>query len=260
MFYVFGIIQGDPKSFSFDQFLQNTDHGAIHTYNVYKKASIIADFYQAKTGQQIDRSLLYIMSVMHDSGRFRYSLPNLSDTPTQVSAKEKKRNKAEKDHARYGLAQINLAKQKLQEVGIEVSVQDYEKIRDYILNHDFFTTRLDGDGYTEPSSIEGQIVRLADRISVPVTQEIDRYWATGKRLGTPYFIEEIDLKDRLDFAFPKIGSYIKAGKFDEFTFFLSLLSQSEHDFQDPILASMYQDWATSKRAGVERILSIAKEE
>ena len=206
--HVFRIDAGDIKSFPFDQFVENADHGAVHAYNVYKRACATADTYQAKTGQKIDRQLLYIMSAMHDSGRFRYSFPNPSDTPAQVTAKEKKRAKAEREHARYGLAQINLAKQKLQAAGVQIPPEDYEKIKDYILNHDFFNTRLDGDAYSEPQSIEGQIVRLSDRTSVPVTEEIDRYRETGKRLKTPYFVDGIDLKDRLDFSFPKIKEYI----------------------------------------------------
>ncbi len=257
---VFGIAPGTSKSFAFQHYLDNEDHGVEHSYNVYKKASGIADLYESKTGISIDRQLLYIMSAMHDSGRFRYSFPNSSDTPAQVTAKEKKRAKAEREHARYGLAQINLAKQKLQAAGIQISPEDYEKIKDYILNHDFFNTRLDGDAYSEPQSIEGQIVRLSDRTSVPVTEEIDRYRETGKRLGTPYFVDGIDLKDRLDFSFPKVKQYIMAWKFDEFTFFLALLSQSASDFSDPVLAGIYQDWAKSKQAGVSKILSIAKEE
>lgn len=48
--------------------------------------------------------------------------------------------------------------------------------------------------------------------------------------------------------------------FDEFTFFLALLSQSASDFSDPLLAGIYQEWAKSKQTGVSKILSIAKEE
>lgn len=255
LFHVFGIDSGDPKAFPFDQFVQNTDHGAEHVYNVYKRACATADIYEKQTGQKIDRQLLYIMSTMHDSGRFRYSVPNSEDTLAQETAKGEKRAKAENHHARYGIAQIKLAKQKLQEAGVQIPPEDYEKIKDYILNHDFFNTRLDGDAYSEPQSIEGQIVRLSDRTSVPVTEEIDRYRETGKRRGTQYFIEDIPLKDRIDFTFSNMS-----WKFDEFTFFLALLSQSASDFSDPVLAGIYQDWAKNKKAGVERILSIAKEE
>ena len=258
--HVFELNFGDSKTFPFNKFVENTDHGAVHAYNVYKRACTTADTYELQTEQKIDRSLLYIMSTMHDSGRFRYSIPSAEDTPTKTKAKENKRNKAEKEHARYGLAQIKLAKQKLEKAGISYPDEEFKKIENYILNHDFFNTRLDGDAYSEPQSIEGQIVRLSDRTSVPVTEEIDRYRETGKRLGTPYFVENIDLKDRLDFSFPKVKQYIMSWKFDEFTFFLALLSQSASDFSDPLLAGIYQEWAKSKQAGVEKILSIAKEE
>jgi hypothetical protein len=67
--------------------------------------------------------------------------------------------------------------------------------------------RLDPN-YTEPSSVEGQIVRLSDRISTDPIPEIERYWETGKRLNTPYFKNTISFQDRIDFNFTKIGSYI----------------------------------------------------
>ncbi|HBB03484.1 TPA: hypothetical protein DCZ39_01075 [Patescibacteria group bacterium] len=69
------------------------------------------------------------------------------------------------------------------------------------MNHDFFNERLDGDTYHEPMSIEGQITRLADRISVPIDQEITRYRETGKRLGTKYFNKDITWQERVDFSF-----------------------------------------------------------
>ena len=202
--HVFSIKEGDVKAMPFEAFAQNLDHGAVHSYNVYVRALKAADAYEQQTGKSVDRALLYAMSVMHDSGRFRYSLTNPDDTEAQTQAKEAKRNKAEKEHARYGLAQLKLAKKALHEQGIVLSDEAFHKLENYILNHDFFNPRLDGSAYSEPTSLEGQIVRLADRTSVPVTEEIDRYWETGKRLQTPYFVDSISLQERFDFSFPKI--------------------------------------------------------
>jgi len=55
---------------------------------------------------------------------------------------------------------------------------DYSEIADYVFNHDFMNARLEDSKYSEPTSIEGQIVRLADRISTDVETEIQRYWDT----------------------------------------------------------------------------------
>ncbi|MEI6774715.1 MAG: hypothetical protein WCL18_08280 [bacterium] len=62
---------------------------------------------EKETDLSVDKDLLYIMSGMHDSGRFR--LPMFKDNETtRNTAKEKKRKKAESEHARYGVAQVKL--------------------------------------------------------------------------------------------------------------------------------------------------------
>lgn len=241
-------------------FLENSDHGAEHTANVFKKSLEIAEIVEKETDLNIDTTLLYIMSGMHDSGRFRLPIHKEDDTPKQQEAKEQKRKKAEREHARYGVAQIKLWIKKLKEKNITLSAEDQQKIEDYILNHDFFNTRLDGEKYHEPKSIEGQITRLSDRISVPIDEEISRYWETGKRLGTKYFNKDITRQERVDFSFANMGTYIKSGKFDEFTFFLSLLSQKNSDFSHPALAEIYQQRATTKQQGIDCILQLAKDE
>ncbi|MEI6673217.1 MAG: hypothetical protein WCL02_08125 [bacterium] len=88
--------------------MENTDHGAEHTANVFKKALEIAKIVEKETDLCIDTTLLYIMSGMHDSGRFRLPIHKQGDTPKQQEAKEQKRKKAEREHARYGVAQIKL--------------------------------------------------------------------------------------------------------------------------------------------------------
>ncbi len=248
------------KQIPLEWFLENTDHGAEHTYNVYKKTLKIAQSVEQETGVSVDKTLLYIMSSMHDSGRFRLPITKDTDTEKQQEAKQQKRKKAEREHARYGVAQIKLWVNKLKDKNIILSQDDQQKIEDYILNHDFFNARLDGENYHEPKSIEGQITRLSDRISVPIEDEIKRYWETGKRLGTTYFKKDITWKERADFNFANMGEYIKTGKFDEFTFFLSLLAQTESDFSHPVLANIYQQWATNKQKGIDCILQIAHDE
>lgn len=248
------------KYIPLEWFLENTDHGAQHTYNVFKKSLEIAELLTKETNIFADTSLLYIMSALHDSGRFRLPIHKESDSPAQKQAKDQKRKKAESEHASYGVAQVKLGIKQLKEKNIQLSHEEQEKIEDYIFNHDFFNERLDGDKYHEPVSIEGQITRLSDRISTPIEQEIERYWETGKRLGTPYFNKNISWQERTDFTFTNMETYIKSGKFDEFTFLLSLLSQKADDFSHPVLAEIYQKWAKSKQEGIVHMLNIASDE
>ncbi|HBB03485.1 TPA: hypothetical protein DCZ39_01080 [Patescibacteria group bacterium] len=88
--------------------MENTDHGAEHTYNVFKKSLEVADAVEQNTDIPVDKELLYIMSAMHDSGRFRLPIAKEGDTEKQQQAKEKKRKTAENKHARYGVAQVRL--------------------------------------------------------------------------------------------------------------------------------------------------------
>ncbi|MCX6825591.1 MAG: HD domain-containing protein [candidate division SR1 bacterium] len=244
----------------FEAFLENGDHGAEHTYNVFKKSLEIAEAVEKDSAVSIDKELLYMMSAMHDSGRFRLPIYKEGDTEKQQQAKENKRKKSEREHARYGVAQVKLGIKKLKEKNIMISDEDQKKIEDYVLNHDFFNERLEGDRYHEPVSLEGQIVRLADRISVPVGEEIKRYRETGKRLGTPYFKKNITWKERIDFSFVNMGEYIKNKTFDEFTFFLALLSQVPGDFSHPLLAEIYKQWGSNKDQAISCILQIAEDE
>lgn len=248
------------KYIPLEWFLENTDHGAEHTYNVFKKALEIAEIVEKENKISIDKTLVYIMSGMHDSGRFRLPMFKEDDTLKQQEAKQQKRKKAEREHARYGVAQVKLWIKKLKDKNIILSQEDQKKIEDYILNHDFFNARLDGQTYHEPMSIEWQITRLSDRISVPIKEEIKRYRETGKRLGTSYFKQDITWKERTDFNFAKMSEYIKSGKFDQFTFFLSMLSQTDSDFSNPVLAKIYQQWAINKQQGIDYILQIAQDE
>ncbi len=248
------------KKLSFNEFIENKDHWLTHTYNVFKKSLEIAEQVEQSTWIKVNTTLLYIMSGMHDSWRFRIPIIVENDTDKQIQAKQRKKKKAEQKHNIYGIAQIKLAIRKLKEKNIEINKSDEEKIIDYIYNHDFLNTRLDWENYKEPNSLEGQITRLSDRISTPIEQEIWRYRETGKRLQTPYFKSDISFEERIDFNFNNMGNYIKNGHFDEFTFFLALLSQDSKDFSNSILADIYKKWSSTKEKGIKKILDIAKKE
>lgn len=248
------------KLIPFDIFAENIDHGAKHVFNVYKKALSIAKEVERQLGIEVNKALLYIMSVYHDSGRFREPIISDQDTEKQIQAKQRKKIKSEREHARYGVAQIKLWISKLKDKGVEINEEDQKKIENYILNHDFFNTRLDWTKYQEPYSLEWQITRLADRISTPIEEEIERYRETWKRLNTTYFKKDISFQERIDFSFANMWIYIKTWKFDEFTFFLSLLSQSPSDFSNPVLHDIYAKRQSNKNKWIRKIFEIAKQE
>lgn len=257
---VFDIDQMSDKAYPLWQFLKNDDHGAEHVYNVYQKALDIADEVELKTNLKVRRDVLYVMIALHDSGRFHMCRPNESDSPAQIATKQKKEAIADSRHALYGQAQLRLALAKLAEKGIAIDPQIIEDINNYIYNHDYMTPMLNGDRYTEPSTIEGQIARLADRISTDAITEIERYRKTGKRRGTAFFNPKIDFEDRVNFRFSQAGSYIKAGKLDQFMFFATLLAVKASDFAHPVLQEIYQGRAPQKRAAAEHIFTMAEQE
>ncbi len=179
-------------------------------YNVFTKASEIADEVEEKTEANVDRNMLYTMIALHDSGRFHVQAPESGDTEKDTKRKEKKAKRADSKHELYGVAQMKFALAKLKKEGKEIDPEIEKKIAEYVYNHDYMTPQLNGDRFHEPSSIEGQIARLADRISTSAITEIERYWKTGKRMGTTFFKEEIPFSARESFRFSDIGKYIKA--------------------------------------------------
>jgi hypothetical protein len=105
---VYDIGSDSSKLIPFDIFSKNIDHGAKHVFNVYKKALEIAREVERQLGVEVNKTLLYIMSVYHDSARFREPIILDQDSDNQIQAKQKKKVKAERDHARHGVAQIKL--------------------------------------------------------------------------------------------------------------------------------------------------------
>ncbi len=240
---------------AFTSFKKNKDHGLLHTFNVWIKAKEIASHFD----EPVDQMSLYIMAICHDMGRFR--LPTVDKDHPDFQKQIIRQDRSERAHAMYGVAQIRRAWLTLskKEVLGQEWLERYNKIKHYIKNHDKMTWWLDPNDEL-PNSIEGQIVLLADRISTDASEEIERYWETGKRRKTTYFNPEISLQERIDFNFTKIGKYIQAGKLDQFMFFFAMLAISENDFEHQILKSIYKEWSARKYdQATETIYRLARE-
>lgn len=251
---------GLQQEYGIQQFLDNHDHGVEHVYNVYKKAHEIAGIVHEKTGKNIDENLLYIMIALHDSWRFHMEAPVAWESEKEQKRKQHKAKKADSKHEFYGTSLLRFFVRKLEKKWVQVDPAIVEKIREYVYNHDYMTPELNGDRFHEPSSLEWQIARLADRISTPAVPELERYRATWKRLWTPFYNPNITFEDRKNFTFGKMWQYIKAWKLDQFMFFSTLLAVKSKDFAHPVLQELYKEWIPQKKQAVERILSLAKEE
>jgi len=98
---IYNIDPDSSKLIPFDIFSKNIDHGAKHVFNVYKKALEIAKEVERQLGVKVNKTLLYIMSVYHDSARFREPVISDQDTDNQIQAKQKKKVESEREHASY---------------------------------------------------------------------------------------------------------------------------------------------------------------
>lgn len=247
----------DTKSeeLSLENFLNNTDHGLEHEYNVYQKAIQIAERYEKETEQPIRKHMIYPMAIVHDAMRSLQYEAN-----DRMKARKEKRN--DRNHERYGafLFEKIIQSWQAKNVFLNLSREEQQEIKEYLINHDYFSQQLNGGRFHEPKSLEGQIVRLADRISVPLEDEIQRYRDTGKRLNTPFFNQSMPREERENFSFDKMWLYFKNWWVDEVLFFTALLMITEKDFSNPLLGEIYKERAIDKDNAIDFILEIGKKE
>ena len=235
-------------------FENNSDHGIHHVYAVRKKSLYISDVIEKETEESVDRNLLYAMVLAHDSGRSHVYAPDDRITPDQVLRKEKNNDRK---HSLYGTAQVRFAVRLLRKKWINMDSVKLGDLQDYVYNHDYLNDHLSGGRYVEPSSLEWQIARLADRVSESVLWEVKRYRETGKRMGTPYFIADIPLSARKDFHFGRVKEYAAKWWLDQCMFFGALLSIKPQDFSHPILERLYKNWELDKKDAVDYIIQEA---
>lgn len=247
----------DSAWLSAQEFSTNKDHGMEHAYNVFKESLRIAHIIEAETWASVDYQLLYIMSLAHDAAR---SIVYPEDVETSTPNKSRREKRNDKKHEYFWWIIVRNRIARLRKHNVFVSPDDDAKLKDYLINHDFFSQQLNGKRFQEPYSLEGQIVRLADRISVPLTEEIDRYRETWKRLKTPFFFPETDINIRMNFSFDDFWAYNEAGIIDEVMFFTGMLMINGSDFSHPILSRLYDEWATQKNTAAAHILDIARTE
>lgn len=137
------------QELSLQNFLENTDHGLEHEYNVYQKAIQIAERYEQETGKKIRRHMIYPMAIVHDAMR---SLKYEDIDFTKV--RKEKRN--DRNHERYGAYLFDKMVQSLEkkDIILNLSKEEQEEIKEYLINHDYFSQQLNGGRFHEPQSLE----------------------------------------------------------------------------------------------------------
>lgn len=243
---------------SLEEFEGNKDHGMEHEFNVYKKSLEIADHIEKETWEKTDRQLLYIMVLAHDAARSIVYPDSQKSKAQEAKLRRQKRN--DRNHEKYWRLIVKKRLYHLKKQGYTISPEDEAKLEDYLVNHDFFSEQLNGWRFKEPGSLEGQIVRLADRISVPLKDEIDRYWETGKSRQTPFFFKDTDEDIRMNFSFDKMWTYSSQGIMDEVMFFTWMLMITWEDFSHPTLGRLYEERAIQKKDAAQYIMEIAEKE
>jgi len=230
-----------PKSFQGDfpniveRIIENNDHGLAHAATVWISAKQLTSLIEGGLGNfppSKINSLLEEACIFHDAGRFF--------VPREDHCRYKEmQEKAIKEHH---IAGVDLA----MNLGCKSFV-----VTNTIRCHDFFNKKITPH-VPSPRFLLGEVVRLADKISLPPSQEVDRYWETGKRLGTPFFLPDISLKERT-------SCYLFASR-DQLNYFLAMFLLSPQDFSHPVLQEAYRSWEKGKREAMERILTIAQKE
>ncbi|MFA5047962.1 MAG: hypothetical protein WC516_02900 [Patescibacteria group bacterium] len=226
-----------------DKYWNDQDHGHPHAVQVYTRALeimrqsplLLSCIHSCRTGcaQGIGpielEQIMVWSSQLHDLGRSAFGI-------------------SVKDHELFG-AEVATTLFNGVLLGSDALVQ----LRLALLRHDYMCLRVDGEGLPSifMSSPIAEIFRLADKTSCPVEGEIRRYYATGKKCGTPFFNPKIP--DEVRFSF---GGDRK--DWDEIMWIMFILSMSPEDFFFGETRDLYREWARQKSGAIQIILSIAQ--
>ncbi len=219
-------------------FMKNEDHGFSHSLAVFLRASEIA----ALTGCPVNMFVIATLSFLHDFARF--FVPDPSEKQAQSIEKETQRL-----HPQYG-----------QELVWQLDFSNFgsisEAIKDQIAKgiglHDIFHRRfLEKYPQLLLDCNQISIFRLADKTFLTPADEARRGIETGKRRGTPFFLPDLSLKERLE------ANLEKTYALDELTFLLIVLGISPEDFFVEPLMEIYRRWEKGKPEAIEVILQEA---
>lgn len=212
-----------------DRFIEDEEFGLKHSYAVWLRASELADKVEAHEGKPLNREAIELLAVFHDIGKFLQS--------------------------QHSLENISLAEGVFQEYAshkqLDQNVRD--DVGDGIRNSDFYNSRIEPKGKL-PRTLEGEIVRAADKMLENIVRKVDRYWYQyGVPRGMTFFDPNLTPEDRSHFSFQNFSG-------DQLNVILTIIALRPEDFSHLVIQQEYATWSrVAKEMVIERILSLAKE-
>lgn len=214
-----------------NDFVFSEHHGLLHALRVWRKAQEIIE----KIDELVRPDIIHIASALHDAGRV-YS--------------------EEKQFDNHHIISAEICWEYIKNYIPDMMQNDQADLIDSVLNHDFWTAEISKGRMTMPRSLEGKIVRAADKMSQNPAQEIKRYWACGKELGQALFKPETDLDFRLQWT----PNQHADPRTDQLCWFCMLFILRPEDFEHPVIRKIYTNWEKKKQEAVDEIIKIAEQE
>lgn len=211
------------------RFWRDQDFGFVHSYQVWQAAWTLARQIEKREQRSLDAEIIEQLAIFHDIGKFFQEL--------------------------HSLENISLAETVYQEYAAAGGVREEVRaaVLDGIRGSDFYNIRLDPSGHP-PRTLEGEIVRAADKMQDNLVAKVDRYYDYGVcKRGAPFFLPTVTLEQRSQFSFENFLG-------DQLNVILSLLGLRPTDFTHPLLQETYRRWSLpAKQAAVQRMLDLARE-
>lgn len=216
----------------FDQttrFLHDENFGLKHSYDVWTKAQELAGKVETYENKSLNREAIEYMAVFHDMGKFFQEFHSLENI--QIA-----------EQVFHTYASIK---------GIAPDIEDL--VIDGIRCSDYYNKRLDPSSIP-PKTIEGEVVRAADKMLYNLVAKVDRYWYEyGVSRKAKFFDPTLTFSERKKFSFDNFLG-------DQLNVILSILGLRPEDFSQPILQEEYKKWSQKpKEKVVSRIIDLARE-
>ncbi|GAB4218718.1 MAG: hypothetical protein Fur009_1070 [Candidatus Microgenomates bacterium] len=219
-----------PQYFSqITKFFSDEEFGLRHSYDVFSRAFQLADKVEEYEKKPVNREVIEYIAVFHDIGKFFQEI--------------------------HSLENIQIAKEVFVVYATNKSVppEIADVVIDGIRNSDFYNRRLDPSS-DSPKTIEGEIVRAADKMLDNLVKKVDRYWYDyGVPRNLKFFDPNITFEERAKFSFDNFSG-------DQLNVILSIIGLRPEDFSHPVIQEEYRRWSKkAKKKVVTRIISLARE-
>lgn len=211
------------------RFFADRAFGFEHSSQVLQVAQTLARRIQEQEQCALSGEIIEHLAIFHDLGKFFQRLHTLENISL-----------AEAVYGEYAAA-------------AGVSAQVRQAVLDGIEGSDFYNTRLDPAGHP-PRTLEGEIVRAADKMQENLVAKVDRYYDYGvKQRGATFFLPTLTPEQRSQFSFANFLG-------DQLNVILAIIGLRPADFTHPLLQQTYRQWSgPAKQAAVERMLALARE-